>query len=240
MSNNLRDRFKYPRHTDFFIVDKKKVTLKPRFKDVVKKNPQIRYTFSSHGMVHCYTERGTLLLLSDGPRYRYRRDEMCNCVAEVHEDQVVSADINDYNRWASNIWPVNQETFFKDINEIDGFISSLEEAHNLGRVVQSEFKRVLPIAKNQRIAHEILDEITKKYKIKKGKKVKVHTKKCAYGGPIPCREPLDHTVFCYIGQSLYRSNSPGPYMGQRIFHIEFAGTDLLYQLVKERFFPDKE
>lgn len=240
MSGNLRGRFKYPRHTDFFIVDKKKVAVKPRFQDEAEKNPQIRYTFSRHNMIHMYTESGTLLCLSDGPRYRYRRDEIRNCVAEVHEGQIVSAKINNHNRWASNVWPVNQETFFKDIKEIDGFISRLEEAKNLGTVVQSEFKRVLPIAKNQRIAHEILNEITKKYKIKKGEKVKVHSKKCAYGGPVPCMEPLDYTLFCYIGQSLYRSNSPGPYMGQRIFHIEFAGTDLLYQLVKERFFPDKK
>lgn len=240
MGEYLESRFKYPRHTDFFIVDEKKTSLKPRFKDFVEKNPQIRYDFSRNGIIHMYTESGTLLRLSDGPRYRYRRDEMINCVAEVHEGQVVSAKINNHNRWASNVWPVNQETFFKDIKEIDGFISRLEEAKNLGTVVQSEFKRVLSVAKNQRIAHEILNEICKKYSFRRNKKVKVYARRCPYGGPTPEKEPLDHTLFCYIGQSLYRSKSPGPYMGQRIVHIEFAGTDLLYQLVKERFFQGKK
>lgn len=229
--SDLENRFEYPNPDDFFVVKKKEVTPKPGFKIITDKQPE--YHNSDY-----YNENGTLLLLSEGPEYTYKRNHEIDecCVAHVKEGMVVSATCNAQNKTADNVWPVFNETFFKDIPEIDNLVSRLEKACEIGTVTKPELDRVMPIIKNQRIAHEILNELCEKYGIKRNEQVKVHSRKCPYGGPMPSMEPFDYTVFCYIGQGLYRKGQPGPYHGWRIFHIEFPGINFFYDRVKERFY----
>ena len=233
-------RFTYPKHDDFFVVEKKEIILKPEFKSIVDEQPNRRGGFSEKDqIVQYYTERGTLLCLPEGLKYKYKRDEINeNSVAHVKEGMVVSAVCNEQNKTADNVWPVFNETFFKDIPEIDDLVSMLEKACEIGTVKKPEFDRVMPFIKNQRIAHEILNEICEKYGIKRDDMIEVHSRKCCYGGPRPSMEPFDYTLFCYIGQGLYKRE--GPYHGQRIFCIDFPGTDFLYERVQERFYPDKK
>lgn len=232
--SDLENRFEYPRHTDFFVVKSKEVTLKPGFKSIVEKRPE-------YHIAKYYKESGTLLCLPEGPGYTYRRDEIGkNSVAYLKEGMIVSAICNEQNRNADNVWPVFNETFFKDIPEIDSLVSRLEKAAEIRTVDNAELERVMPFIKNQRIAHEILNEICEKYAINRTEQIKVYSRKCPYGGPVPSMEPLDYTLFCYIGQGLYKGGSLGPYLGWRIFHIEFPGTKFFYERVKERFYPDKK
>jgi hypothetical protein len=241
MGRYIQSRFEYPRYTDFFVLERKELTVKPRFAKIVEKEPHRRLGFTkNHELVDFYTESGTLLYLPDGPRYRYRRSEVEeNCAAGVKKGQVVSAKINKHNRWASYVWPINHETFFKDIPEINDLAARVEKAHELGNIQKSELERVMPFINNQKTAHEILNEIMKRYKIRKqNKKIKVFARRCAWGGPTPENEPLDHTIFCYVGEAFYKRGESGPYMGMRIACIEFPGMDLLIELVKERCFPD--
>ncbi len=238
MAESLESRFEYPKHIDFFVVERKETILKPQFKKDAKKQPEARHFWNGRTFVDAYIERGTLLLLPEEPGYTYGRDEINeNSVAYVKEGMVVSAVCAEQNKTADNVWPIFNETFFKDIPEIDSLVSRLEKAVELGNVKKPEFDRVIPFIKNQRIAHEILNELCEKYGIKRDDLIEVHSRKCCYGGPRPSMEPFDYTLFCYIGQGLYKRE--GSYYGQRIFCIDFPGTDFLYERVQERFYPDK-
>ena len=237
-------RFTYPKHDDFFVVEKKNLTLKPEYAEYVAAHPSSRAYWDedtplNHRGESCYTERGTLLCLPEGLKYKYKRDEINeNSVAHVKEGMVVSAVCAEQNKTADNVWPVFNETFFKDIPEIDNLVSRLEKACEIGTVKKPEIDRVMPFIKNQRIAHEILNEICERYGMKRNDMIEVHSRKCCYGGPRPSMEPFDYTLFCYIGQGLYKRE--GPYHGQRIFCIDFPGTDFLYERVQERFYPKKK
>lgn len=244
MAESLESRFEYPRHTDFFVVEKKQIALKPEYADYVAAHPGASSYWDedtplNHRGESCYTESGTLLLLPEEPEYTYSRDEINeNSVAHVKEGMVVSAVCNEQNKTADNVWPVFNETFFKDIPEIDDFVSMLEKACEIGTVKKPEFDRVMPFIKNQRIAHEILNELCERCGIKRDEQITVHSRKCCYGGPRPSMEKLDYTVFCYVGQAVYKPE--GPYHGWRIFCIDFPGGDLVHELVKEKCFPDKK
>ncbi|MEM4263903.1 MAG: hypothetical protein QW666_03355 [Candidatus Woesearchaeota archaeon] len=224
---DLENRFAYPEYNNFFVVQSKIITLKPEFRNAEKRQ---EYHSSDH-----YKESGTLLCLPEGPKYTYERNEVDGYL-RVDLGNVVSAHCNADKLTAECVYPLNNETFFKDIPEIDDLLSRLGKAFELGHVRKPELDRILPIIKNQRIAHVILNELCEKYHIKRDEKIKVHARKCPYGGPVPSMERFDYTVFCYVGQNTYRGGEPGPYMGQRIFWIEFPGWDYIHELVKEKCF----
>lgn len=236
-----RRKLKYPQHTDFFVLEQKKVEVKPRFAEIVEKEPNRRGGFTkNHQLVEFYTESGTLLYLPDGPRYRYRRDEVRNCIGAVESGQVVSAGINDHNRWASCVWSINRETFFDDIPQIDGLIARVERGRELGNVEDAEYERVMPLIRNQRISHEILVQVLEEYSLHRNQKVKLYAKRCPAFGPTECTDNLGYTILCYVGEAFYKSREAGPYHGQRIAHIEFPGIDMLRDLVREKVFGIRE
>lgn len=184
------------------------------------------------------SENGILLLLPNGPEYKYCADIQFD---EIEEGDVVKGfSFKKNDGWAYATHPIDMETFFNDIREINDFASKLEKALELQNIKEKEFERVKQLLANQKIGHEILNEILDKYKLKKDYTIQICAASPADTNPKPMHGSLSDAILSYIGQEIYKNKTPAIYRGKRIVHIDFPGWEFLNELVKEKCFGDKK
>ncbi|MCK4670032.1 MAG: hypothetical protein KAT43_02420 [Nanoarchaeota archaeon] len=203
---------------------------------VVKFIPELNWRKKIKQLFTKKREYGRLLLLPVGSEYEYHHDD--TLYDQLGKGDVVEGySFKRDSRWVFALNQITNETFFDDIPEINNLASNLEKALDLKNIEKAELERVIPFIKNQRIAHEILQELMEKYGYKRKEKVEVHAKRCA-GDPTSRMEPLYHAIFCYVGEAFYKGAEASLYKGRQIAYIEFEGWDLLHALVKEKVLPN--
>ncbi|HLD15313.1 MAG TPA: hypothetical protein VJB94_01915 [Candidatus Nanoarchaeia archaeon] len=121
------------------------------------------------------------------------------------------------------LFPLNEETMFKDINEIDEVDRALTYAllRNDASVVSAS--KAKEIISKHRLCYRILEYFGKKYNL--NERVNVIARRCSgITTPDAQKEPLGFGIFCIVNQQLYNKC---PYMGKLVHEIEFKGNEEL-------------
>jgi hypothetical protein len=135
---------------------------------------------------------------------------------------------------------VTDETFFdttKDIQNLEiGITNQKILSANSCFTSPKDCEQLKKIIEVNKITRSILDFMGSRYDLKS--KVPVVARRCA-GIPTPNTEleTLEYAIFCKVNQTLFNRT---PYLGRRIYAIEFGGEGLLTSLISRFLIPPSQ